>query len=180
MEIWKGIGKSKGGNVYCVSTMGRVWSSKNGVLNTPTNRANYPHLSLDIDGKWHRHLVHRLEAIAFLPNPENKRTVNHKDGIRWNNNIQNLELATHQEQNIHSVKVLGRKGAKNVHRRKSVIAYKDGLSIVIETNGIREMSRILCIPYQGIQRGIKKKHRKYFGWKFEIIHDPMWTPKKVT
>ena len=60
MEIWKGIGKSKGGNVYCVSTMGRVWSSKNGVLNTPINQANYPHLSLDIDGKWHRHLVHRL------------------------------------------------------------------------------------------------------------------------
>jgi len=52
--------------------------------------------------------IHRLVAQAFIPNPENKRTVNHKNGIRDDNRLCNLEWTTHSENNIHSFKVLGR------------------------------------------------------------------------
>jgi len=59
------------------------------------------HLYVTLSGR-KRMLVHRAVALAFMPNPEAKRCVNHKNGKPFDNNLANLEWATHGENNFHA------------------------------------------------------------------------------
>ena len=68
----------------------------------------YPTISAE--GK--NHLVHRLVAQRWIPNPEGKRTVNHKDGDVFNNDVSNLEWASDSENNKHAFDKLGRKPSR--------------------------------------------------------------------
>lgn len=154
------------GDLYAISTLGRVWSARYGLMKTPANNDGYPHCNVKVNCKNKKFLVHREMGKSFLPNPENKKTINHKNGIRNDNRIENLEWATSAEQNQHSVLVLGRKGAPNYSRRKQVVAIREDSSIVLEFNGIRDCGRKLGIPYQGVQNGLRNSNLSYFGWMF--------------
>lgn len=70
-----------------------------------TGRYNkYKAISIYFNKKQHHLSVHRLMATNYLPNPENKETVNHKDGNGYNNKIENLEWATYSENTKHAFK----------------------------------------------------------------------------
>lgn len=96
---------------YSVSNFGRVYSNKSGkMLKQFIASANcYYCVSLSLNNIRKNYTIHRLVARHFIPNPDNKRTVNHIDGVKTNNLISNLEWATDSEQSIHSSHVLGHK-----------------------------------------------------------------------
>lgn len=88
-----------------------TYVNKAGVLNTLRCMIMKPHVDpygylrvcTTVDGKHMSTSVHRLVALAFIPNPDNKPTVNHKDGNKRNNSVENLEWATPAEQNRHAI-----------------------------------------------------------------------------
>jgi hypothetical protein len=113
-EIWKDIEGYEG--LYQVSTLGRlkrleyIVICKNGrnrklpthILNPPILKNGYIIACLRKEGKGKYLLLHRLVASAFLPNPNNLAQVNHKDGNKKNNNVENLEWVTPQNNIIHA------------------------------------------------------------------------------
>jgi hypothetical protein len=71
-----------------------------------TTKYGYIDVRLGKEGVEKAHLVHRLVAAAFLDNPESKPQVNHKNGVKGDNRLENLEWASKSENRLHSYKVL--------------------------------------------------------------------------
>lgn len=104
---------------YSITRDGRVWSSKrNKFLSPGLAGKGYPMVILWMYGKPYSRLIHRLLALAFIPNPENKSEVNHMDGNKQNNYLNNLEWATPHENRLHAYR-LGLAGSgENHHQAK--------------------------------------------------------------
>jgi len=93
--------KINGSNNYSINEHGEVRNDKNGYIKNATVNKKNGYLEIDLynGNKRKKVRVHRLIAEAFLPNPSNKPTVDHADGNRQNNAIENLRWATYSEQN---------------------------------------------------------------------------------
>lgn len=116
-EVWKDVAGYEG--LYEVSTNGRV--RRNGhIRKTRVDYRGYEAISLYKCSKGRNFKIHRLVASAFIENPENKRTVNHKDGNKLNNNVENLEWATHSENLIHASKIGLRPVSDNQRKAASI------------------------------------------------------------
>lgn len=99
---------------YTIRKNGDVYSEYSNKVIKPYKIRGYLGYSLIIDGKRKVWYAHRLIATAFIPNPENKELVNHKDGNKHNNSVENLEWVTKKENAIHACSVLGvNRGEKN-------------------------------------------------------------------
>ncbi|EGB03757.1 hypothetical protein AURANDRAFT_33571 [Aureococcus anophagefferens] len=95
MEQWKTIEDFPN---YEVSTFGNVKSKRRNKLRyTSKSKDGYLRMDMSVSGKSKKKLIHRLVALAFIDNPENKPFVDHIDHDRTNNNISNLRWATQKE-----------------------------------------------------------------------------------
>ena len=90
---------------YKITKDGDVFSIRsNRFLKLNYKKNGYVYIELNVDGVAKTHRVHRLVAEVFIPNPENKPFVNHKDGVKSNNHIENLEWVTGTENNLHAIR----------------------------------------------------------------------------
>lgn len=117
-EIWKDIKNYEG--KYQISNLGNVKSVYRKVnhryrgkektttiyekiLKKAVNKFGYEYVCLTVNNKGKKLKIHRLVAEAFIPNPLNKKTVNHIDGNKSNNCVDNLEWSTYLENQHHAI-----------------------------------------------------------------------------
>jgi len=118
---------------YEVSSNGEIFSMKrkNDLKLMPCDNGNgYKQCHLLDKSKRTVKYIHRLVAEEFIPNPYNKKTVNHKDGDKANNHISNLEWATQKENNNHAIEIglnpTKEKRIKRISKNGSDVFYKSG------------------------------------------------------
>lgn len=107
---------------------GTVTNLKSGnILTHCPDKKGYLRIYVSVNSRRKGFSVHRLLAMAFIPNPEHKPEVNHKDGVKSNNSLSNLEWVTKSENIIH--------------------AYKTGLQKFIQPEEMRIRDMIICDLY---------------------------------
>ena len=158
-EEWKDIEGFEGR--YMVSNKGRVKSlnysntGKEGIINAKDNNKGYLKVRLYKDGKrkWYR--INRLVAQAFISNPYNLPEVNHKDKIRTNNCVENLEWCSRQYNVEYS-------------QAKAVIGINKVSGLILEFPSLREASRQMGISHSHICDCLKgrRKSAKGFYWHY--------------
>ena len=137
---------------YSVSNFGRVRNNKTNKILSPRNLRGYQRVAFYVDGKPADFRIHRLVAKAFIPNPENKPQVNHINGNKSDNHVNNLEWCTNGENVRHALRtglidprnislaVRGEKhpraklSEKQVMEIKKKLKYQTGLSLAKEYN----------------------------------------------
>ena len=141
MEKWKEVAGSCGN--YLVSDKGKIKNAKSGRVLTVSTWRGYERLRLFKISRRKTFKVHRLVAEAFIPNPNNLPQVNHKDGNKRNNCVENLEWCTNEENIKHSWENGLREGNKRFYERKKkkVVAISVDGKDVIHFNSVAEAKR---------------------------------------
>ena len=116
---------------YDVGSDGSVWSKdfnhtgERRILKQYLDEDGYPHVFLNLNGKRSKRVTHRMVAALFLPpKPSSKHQVNHKNGKRDDNRVENLEWLTSRENTLHGWRVNGRKVSEKQRAASSVAMKK--------------------------------------------------------
>lgn len=161
-EKWKQIKEYPN---YEVSTLGRI-KNKEKILKAYKTNNGYLHIFLSNKGKQKQFLVHRLVANTFLENPNKLKEVNHIDGNKQNNKVENLEWCT-RKQNVHH---FFNSNARKSTKQKRVSQYDLKGNKIESYKSIRQASRKANIDAHYIIYCCKglKRTASNFIWKYEI------------
>ena len=159
MEIWKDIAGCS--NDYQISNLGNIKNKKGLILKQKINkyRGNYKLIILSKYGN--RILrVHRLVAKTFIPNPLNKPEVNHINGDKTDNRVENLEWVTRKENTIHMYKtgLGGGKTYKSKLTDENVIEIKELLKKGLLHKEIALKFNVSQTTISLIKKGTRKKY----------------------
>lgn len=141
---------------YMISNLGRLKMSpssegrrRRGIFKPGVGHYYYTTILTNKNGIRKTVTIHRLVALAFLPNPENKPEVNHKDGDKLNNNVENLEWCTRQENMDHAWK----NGLRDNFSEK--VRGENSTSSLTEEQVLE--IRAMYVPGHGVIQGIADK-----------------------
>ena len=169
-EIWKDVDGYEG--LYQVSDLGRV---KGKDIKAKNLCQGYHHVGLWKNNEVKSMKVHRLVALAFIPNPENKPCINHKDGNKLNNHVNNLEWCTYSENLKHAYDTglmkAAWKGIFGKDNFRSMPIYQidpntDG--IIAEYSAAMEAARETGIPQGNITKVCNGKRNIAGGYKWKF------------
>lgn len=148
---------------YAVTRQGDVYSKKSGrwkKLRPQADTDGYLQVRLYENGKNRLTFVHRLVAETYIPRPRNCNEVNHKDGHKQNNCIDNLEWCSRRDNILHG-------HDHGLYRtRKPIVATNLETGNKANFSGQREAARILGVNQGNINRALKKGTNAY-GYKFD-------------
>lgn len=183
MEIWLPVKWGKFSGYYSVSNIGNVKRLKRTLpdgriikeklLCQDATKDGYLRTTFRLNGHLVKPFVHKLVLSAFVENPENKKEGNHKNGIKTDNRVENLEWATHSENIQHSFDVLGKKiknptkglFGKNNHSSKPIVCLNNGEKY----DSIRIASNELSLNERSLASHLKGKFGSLHGFKFKYI-----------
>ena len=150
-EIWKDIEGYEG--LYQVSSLGSIRNKKMN-LKQSYDRNKYRVITLCKNGIQKKYRVNRIVAIAFIPNNYNKAQVNHIDGNKENNCVNNLEWVTNKENMDHALKT-----GLISHSSKKITQLNDEGLEINRYNSIYEAAALTRIAQPNITRACKSKSK---------------------
>lgn len=183
-EVWKPIPNYEG--FYEVSNIGRVRSLyRYKKILHPSDTNGYRTVELWKGKKRKRIGVHRLVAMAFIDNPDNKPFVNHKDETRDNNSVDNLEWVTHLENCRYGTAIARRTAHLDYSKRrvnnagqilacsKPIIQYDKNGNYIREWKSATECSKETGFSISGIRSVVRGKRNSIFGYVFKERSDDL-------
>jgi hypothetical protein len=164
----------KGISGYFITTEGKIYNAKTKKFMLGYNIKGYKRVFI----KYKSYLVHRLLAIQFIDNPERKPFINHKNGIKDDNRLENLEWVTAKENTRHAwdnnlckpVRYWKGKTGENHNTSKAIIQMDMEGNFIAKHIGIRNIATKMNIKYQSIVRCASGKKPSAYGykWKYDI------------
>lgn len=159
-EIWKPIVNIEKEGYY-ISNLGKIRNPSGKIKETFSIAGGYYDYKIIQSGKHHK--IHRLVALHFIENPYNKQYVNHKNGNKLDNKVENLEWVTNQENVIH-----GYENGLNKEGLSPIIQYdKEGKYIIKEFKSISDASRELNIDSSSISACCREITIQTHGFHFK-------------
>ena len=174
-ERWKTIYIDCRETNYEVSNKGRIRNNKKEIIKLSVNRDGYQKFNLCTGYKTYTKTVHRLVALAFIPNPDDKPFVNHIDGNKLNCVDINLEWVTPKENTQHAIQtgLAGRVGTSNPRNIYTEDQVHEVCKLLEAGKSAKDITKILSVSINLVSNIRDGKNWTFISKLYDVQNSPM-------